>query len=70
MAEMTETPTRQLRLSHEFPPDLRERLDEYIAAENRRIAPAKLAIRSVVNAAVREFLDKRAAQAAKPRRAA
>lgn len=50
----------QLAFNHRFTPELRERLDAYVQAENERIAPAELSLRSVINEAVREWLEKRA----------
>ena len=53
----------QLLFQHRFTPELRERLDAYLEAENERIAPAELSMRSVINEAVREWLDKRTSEA-------
>ena len=44
---------------YRFPPELRERLDRYIAAERARVGPYKLEIRSVITDALTEWLDKR-----------
>lgn len=51
----------QLRFTHEFTPEIRARLDAYVAAENERIAPASLSRRSIINDALREYLDRRKA---------
>lgn len=45
--------------NHQFPQELRERLDAYVAAENKRIAPAKLPMRAVINEALDEYLTRR-----------
>lgn len=60
----------QLRFTHEFTPEIRARLDAHVAAVNARIHPAKLALRSVINDALTEYLDKRAADGGETERAA
>ena len=49
-----------LRFMHEFPRDLRDRADAYVAGFNEAHAPAKLTLRALINAAVAEYLDARA----------
>ena len=49
----------QVLFQHRFTPELRRRLDGFIARENERIAPAELSMRAVVNEAVEEWLNKR-----------
>lgn len=49
----------QLRFTHEFTPEVRARLDAYVADENARLAPATLALRAVINAALDEYLTRR-----------
>lgn len=48
----------QVFFQHRFTPELRRRLDGYIAQKNERIAPAELSMRAVINEAVQEWLDR------------
>ena len=49
----------QILFQHRFTPELRRRLDRYIALENERIAPGELTMRAAINEAIEEWLNKR-----------
>lgn len=56
--------------NHQFPAELRDRLDAYVAAETKRIAPGKLPMRAVINEALDEYLTRRGYKAPETQEAA
>lgn len=42
-----------------LPSEVRAQLEEYVAAENTRVYPAKLTMTDVINAAIVEYVERR-----------